>query len=172
VAKSRKRRRRRRPPSEHRAPQLPGAGGKVEARSERPAPQSPRRAAAQDERPPAPWGSFPLQELTVLVALIMLGVGFFTGNAVWVGVGVVLGCLGGLELASREHFGGYRSHTVLLAGTAFVLTVGALYYLAGLVLLVCLIAGALVFAAAFLALRRAFRRASGGLSFRIGGLRG
>ena len=166
MAKSRKRRRRRRPPSEHRAPQPPGATA-----SERPK-QPPRRAAALDERPPAPWGSFPLQELTVLVGLIMLGVGFFTGNLVWIGVGVVLGCLGGLELAGREHFAGYRSHTVLLAGTAFVLTVGVLYYIAGLILLVCLIAGAAVFAAAFLALRRAFRRASGGLSFRIGGLRG
>ena len=171
MAKSRKRRRRRRSPSEHRAPQLPGAG-RVATQQEKPLSQSPRRAAALDERPPAPWGSFPLQELTVLVALIMLGVGFFTGDPVWIGVGVVLGCLGGLELAGREHFGGYRSHTVLLSGTAFVLTVGLLYYLAGLVLLVCLIAGAVVFAAAFLALRRAFRRASGGLSFRIGGLRG
>jgi len=172
LAKSRKRRRKRRPPSEHRAPQPPGAGGQVATQKEKPPPPSPRRAAALDERPPAPWGSFPLQELTVLVALIMLGVGFFTGNAVWIGVGLVLGSLGGLELASREHFGGYRSHTMLLAGTAFVLTVGILSYLAGLILLECLIAGLVVFVAAFFALRRAFRRASGGLSFRIGGLRG
>jgi hypothetical protein len=101
----------------------------------------------------------------------MLGVGFFTGDPVWVGVGLVLGCLGGLELAAREHFAGYRSHTILLAGTAFVITVAALYYFSGLILLVCLIGGAVVFLAAVTALRSAFRRASGGLSFKIGGLR-
>src|SRR4051794_27681699 len=171
MAKSRKRRRRRRPPSEYRAPKLPRAA-EAAATAERAPRQSPRRRAALDQRPQAPWGSFPLQELTVFVALVILAVGFFTGNVVWVGVGVVLGCLGGLELAAREHFAGYRSHIMLLAGTAFVITVAALYYFAGLILLVCLICGAAVFIAALLALRSAFRRASGGLSFKIGGLRG
>ena len=72
----------------------------------------------------------------------------------------------------REHLAGYRSHTTLLAGTLFVLVTGGLFYLAGLVLAVCLAAGAAAFVAAFLLLRRAFRRASGGLSFRAGGLGG
>ena len=36
----------------------------------------PRRAPALDERPPAPWGSFPLVELVVLVAIVMLLGGF------------------------------------------------------------------------------------------------
>jgi hypothetical protein len=170
MAKSRKRRRRR-PPSEYRTPKLPRAA-EAHATAERAPRQSPRRSAALDQRPPAPWGSFPLQELTVFVALVMLGVGFFTGNPVWVGVGLVLGCLGGLELAAREHFAGYRSHTILLAGTAFVITVAALFYFSGLILLFCLIGGAVVFLAAVAALRSAFRRASGGLSFKIGGLRG
>ena len=58
------------------------------------------------------------------------------------------------------------------AGTTFVLTVGTLFYVGGLVLLVCLVAGAVVFALAALGLRSAFRRASGGLSFKVGGLRG
>ena len=87
-------------------------------------------------------------------------------------VGVVLGCLAGLELSIREHFAGYRSHTTLLAGTGFVVTVGALYYAAHLVLIACLGVGAAVFLACFVALRRAFQRASGGLSYRVGGLRG
>lgn len=121
-----------------------------------------------DERPPAPWGSFPLAELTVLAGIVMLAIGVVGGDTTALGVGVVLGGLGGLEVSVREHFAGYRSHTTLLAGAAFVLVVAGLFYLAGLILAVCLAAGAIAFLAAFLALRRAFRRASGGLSFRIG----
>lgn len=120
------------------------------------------------ERPPAPWGSFPLAELTVLAGIVILVVGFFSQSPTAIGVGLVLGSLGGLELSVREHLAGYRSHTTLLAGTAFVLTAGALYFLAKLVLIACLAAGAVVALAAFLALRRAFRRASGGFTYRIG----
>jgi lysylphosphatidylglycerol synthetase-like protein (DUF2156 family) len=125
-----------------------------------------------DERPPAPWGSFPLAELTVLAGIVMLVIGLANRSPTAVGVGVVLAALGGLEVSLREHLAGYRSHTTLLAGTVFVLVTGALFYLAGLILAICLAVGAIAFAAAFYALRRAFQRASGGLSFRAGGLRG
>jgi uncharacterized integral membrane protein len=128
-------------------------------------------ARKADERPPAPWGSFPLAELTVLAGIVMLIVGIAGKNLTALGVGVVLGGLGGLEVSAREHFAGYRSHTTLLAGVVFVLTVGSLFYLAGLILLICLAAGAVAFLTAFVLLRRAFRRASGGLSFKAGGLR-
>ncbi len=130
------------------------------------------RKAKIDERPPAPWGSFPLAELTVLAGIVMLAVGLIGQIPTAIGVGVVLGGLGGLEVSVREHFAGYRSHTTLLAGTVFVLVVGGLFYLGGLILAICLAVGAVAFIAAFLALRRAFQRASGGLSFRAGGLRG
>lgn len=123
-----------------------------------------------EERPPAPWGSFPLAELTVLAGIVMLAIGAIGGSPTAIGVGVVLAGLGGLEVSVREHLAGYRSHTTLLAGTVFVLVTGGLFYLAGLVLAVCLALGAAAFAVAFLALRRAFQRASGGLSFRAGGL--
>lgn len=125
-----------------------------------------------DERPPAPWGSFPLAELTVLAGIVILVVGFAGASPVAIGVGLVLGSLGGLELSVREHFAGYRSHTMLLAGTASVVTVGALYFVAKLVLIACLAVGATAFLAALLGLRRAFRRASGGLTYRIGRLSG
>ena len=108
-------------------------------------------ARKADERPPAPWGSFPLAELTVLAGIVMLIVGIAGQNPTALGVGVVLGALGGLEVSVREHFAGYRSHTTLLAGAVFVLTVGALFYLAGLILAVCLAVGAVAFLAAFLA---------------------
>ena len=125
-------------------------------------------ARKTDERPPAPWGAFPLMELTVLAGIVMLAIGFFGGSPTALAVGVVLGGLGGLELSIREHLAGYRSHTTLLAGAVFVLVVGVAFYFANLVLAVCLAIGAVAFLVAFLALRRAFQRASGGYSFRIG----
>ncbi len=125
-----------------------------------------------DERPPAPWGSFPLAELTILAGIVMLVVGVVGKNPTALGVGVVLAGLGGLEVSAREHFAGYRSHTTLLAGTAFVIVTGGLFYLANLILYVCLAIGAAVFLISFYLLRRAFQKASGGLSFKAGGLRG
>jgi len=131
-----------------------------------------RKAPRADERPPAPWGSFPLAELTILSGIVVLAIGIFGRHPTAIGIGVVLAGLGGLEVSVREHFAGYRSHTTLLAGFAFVVVTGGLFYLAGLILAVCLAAGAVAFAISFYFLRRAFQRASGGLSFKAGGLRG
>ncbi len=124
-----------------------------------------------DELPPAPWGSFPLAELTILVGIVLLVIGFLGGGPTALGIGVVLAGLGGMEVAIREHLAGYRSHTTLLSGAIFVLVVALLFYAAGEILAVALGVGALAFGLAFLALRRAFQRASGGLSFKIGGRR-
>jgi len=129
-----------------------------------------KAAPRADERPPAPWGSFPLAELTVLAGIVMLVIGVVSKSPTAIGVGVVLAALGGLEVSLREHLAGYRSHTTLLSGTVFVVLTGGLFYLAGLVLAICLAAGAIAFAASFFLLRRAFQRASGGLSFKAGGL--
>lgn len=120
-----------------------------------------------DERPPAPWGAFPLAELTILAGIVLLGIGFIGQSPAAIAVGAVLGALGGLEVSVREHFAGYRSHTTLLAGVAFVLVSGLLFYAAGTILAVALAGGVAAFFAAFLALRRAFRRASGGLAVKI-----
>jgi hypothetical protein len=125
-----------------------------------------------EERPPAPWGNFPLAELTVLAGIVMLLIGIFGKSPTAIGVGVVLAGLGGLATAASEHFAGYRSHTTLLAGTVFVIVTGGLFYLAGLILAVCLGVGAVAFLATFFVLRRAFQKASGGLSFKVGRLGG
>jgi uncharacterized integral membrane protein len=130
------------------------------------------RVAAPDERPPAPWGSVPLAELVILGGIISLIIGLVGQHPTAIGIGVALAGLGGLEVAIREHFAGYRSHTTMLAGAVFVLTVGVLFYLAGQVLAVALGAGAVAFAITFFLARRAFQRASGGLGFRVGGMRG
>jgi hypothetical protein len=151
------------------------AAAKVDAAAaaeQAPAPKPGRRVAVPDERPPAPWGNVPLAELVILGGIVSLAIGLIGGNPTAIGIGVALAGLGGLEVAIREHFAGYRSHTTLLAGAVFVLTVGALFYLANQVLAVALAAGAVAFATVFYLARRAFQRASGGLSFRVGGMRG
>jgi hypothetical protein len=131
-----------------------------------------RRAATPDDRPPAPWGNFPLAELVILGGIVSLIIGIVGQHPTALGIGVAMAGLGGLEVAIREHFAGYRSHTTLLAGAVFVLTVGGLFYLANQILAVALGVGAVTFAIAFYLARRAFQRASGGLSFRVGGMRG
>jgi lysylphosphatidylglycerol synthetase-like protein (DUF2156 family) len=131
-----------------------------------------RRVAAPDERPPAPWGAAPLAELVILAGIVSLIVGIVGAHPTAIGLGVALAGLGGMEVAIREHFAGYRSHTTMLAGAVFVFTVGLLFYVFNQVLAVALPVGAVAFAIAFFLARRAFQRASGGLSFRIGGMRG
>lgn len=136
------------------------------------APAAVRRAST--EKPPAPWGSFPLTELVVLLALILGVIGFLNLDTqrgrVMVGAAMMLGSLGGLEISIREHFAGFRSHTTLLAGALSVGTM-VIVGLAGgrrtvAVLAIAVGVGALVFVLAFWGLREAFRRRSGGLGFR------
>jgi hypothetical protein len=132
------------------------------------------------ERPKAPWGSFPLTELVVLLALVLGAAGLLMGvegarGRTLLLAGLALGSLGGLELAIRDHFAGYRSHSTLLAAAAAAVAVIVLTVLLGVVgpglttavlLLADLALGALVFTLSFFRLRRLFQRRSGGLSFR------
>ena len=127
-----------------------------------PAPPAARRRP-RDERPRAPWHPFPLVELSVLIGLVLLVWGLIrfdddSGRVLLV-CGMVLASLGGLDTALREHFGGYSSHAFLLAALPAVLTAGVLFFARAPWLAVPL-AGAAVFALAFVALRRRFRRRS------------
>lgn len=131
-----------------------------------------KRVSAPDERPPAPWGNAPLAELVILAGIVSLAIGVIGGHTTAIGVGVALAGLGGMEVAIREHFAGHRSHTTLLAGAAFVFVTGLVFYAAHQILAVALAIGAVAFAVVFYLARRAFQRASGGLSYRIGGMRG
>ena len=131
---------------------------------------SSRRKGARDGPPPAPWGSFPLSEIVVLIALVMLVAGFFVApprGAIMVGTGLVLGSLAGLELTVREHFSGYRSHTLLLAGAIGVVALVALLTLTKIPAGACVGAAALAFGAAAYLFAGAFRRHSGGSLFRF-----
>jgi hypothetical protein len=122
------------------------------------------------ERPPAPWGSFPLVELIVLVALVLLIAGFFvqgTRGVTMIGAGIALGSLAGLELSIREHFSGYKSHTTVLATAIGVVVIGVSFALNDArPSTVGLVAGGVVFVAGFYLFREAFKRRSGGVGFR------
>ena len=127
-----------------------------------PAPaDAPRRPAARrDERPRAPWHPFPLVELSVLIGLILLIGGLIrwddAGGPEMLVSGMVLASLGGLETALREHFGGFRSHALMLAAVPAVALAGALFF-AGAPWIAIPVAAATVLGGAFVALRRAFR---------------
>jgi hypothetical protein len=127
-----------------------------------PAPR-PRRRPAKPERPPAPWGAFPLVELCVLLAIVLGVVGFVTVGGrgpILLGCAAALGSLAGLELSIREHFAGYKSHTTILAGTIAVGSLAVMYF-ARAPQLVMLVVGAAVFATGTWAFREAFRRRAG-----------
>jgi hypothetical protein len=156
---SKKRRKRRPRPAPAKTPAAEPAAARTPAAPRR------RRAPALDERPPAPWGSFPLVELIVLVAIVMLVGGLVTQGGrgpVMIGVGLVLGALAGVELSIREHFAGYRSHTLVLSGALAVAVLGGLAFLApSLWFPLALAAAIAAFALAAWGLTRAFRRRSG-----------
>lgn len=154
-----KKRRKRRP----RVPAAAPAAGPKPTTKRTPA-KAPRKPIA-DERPPAPWGSFPLVELVVLFGLTLFVVGFFfvdgdRGTQLFA-TGLAIASLAGLELSIREHFAGYRSHSTLLAGAVAVAVMLGLYYVAELSPTASLAAGAAVGALCFWALARAFRNRAG-----------
>jgi hypothetical protein len=126
-------------------------------------PRPPTRARPRiEDRPKPPWHPIPLIEIAVLVGIVCIAVGFFSrdstrGRTLLV-LGFALGSLGGLDTAIREHFAGYRSHTLVLAlAPAVAVTV---------LLAVAKVAPALIlpiavglFGVAFILLRGAWTRA-------------
>jgi hypothetical protein len=148
VSRHNKGKRRRRPKST--TPQVP--------------PRAPRGIERIEQRPKAPWHPFPLIELCVLIGIVCIAVGFFSRDSALgrtvLALGFVLGALGGLDTSVREHWSGYRSHTLVLAGFPAV-AVAVLSALAGVpnFLVPVLLLG--VFMVAFLALRRVWERTTG-----------
>jgi hypothetical protein len=142
------------------------AGGASATRSRR------RGRATIDERPPAPWGNFPLVEIAVLLAIVLFVAGLVVGGArgqIMLTGALALGSLAGLELSIREHFAGYRSHTTLIAAVFAFVAMAVTFFAAGkgdaARALILPVAG-ITFMASFYWLREVFKRRSGGLGFR------
>jgi hypothetical protein len=127
------------------------------------------RRARMDEAPAAPWSPFPLVELCILLGLVFIVWGFAGGGSrqgLLLACGFALVTLASLELAIREHFAGYRSHSALLAGICALAAVVPLFFFTALPQVVLLAVGVAVFASAMGILRAAFRARAGGLGFR------
>jgi uncharacterized membrane protein len=127
------------------------------------------RRAPMREAPKAPWSPFPLSELVVLIALVLIVAGFFMDGprrGALLGCGFALVSIAGVELALREHFAGFRSHSTLLAAASAIAIDAPLYLLTGVPQIVLLGLGGAVFALVLVLLRNAFQRRSGGLGFR------
>ena len=137
------------------------------ARRERAASPTPRRKTS--DRPRAPWGNFPLSELIILLGLVLIlwGAARGSGGEEMLAAGLVIASLGGGELALREHLGGYRSHSSLLAGVAaFACVTVVALGLGPVKVWILVVLGVAVFAGTFYAMRELFKRRSGGLGFR------
>jgi hypothetical protein len=70
------------------------------------------------ERPHPPWHPLPLSELLILVGAIGVIVAWQRGiqsEATLLAASIAAVVIGTVEVTLREHLGGYRSHTIMLA---------------------------------------------------------
>jgi hypothetical protein len=123
------------------------------------------RGGSGAARPKAPWHPFPLVELCALAGLVLIGVGVVllpgrNGGGL-IACGLVLGSLAGLDTVGREHFAGFKSHALLLAGVPAVLVAGVLSFARAPIVVIPVVA-VVVFGGAFVGFRRTFRRRSPG----------
>jgi hypothetical protein len=143
----------RRPRPKSTAPQVPPRA---------PRPARPRRPKLEN-RPKPPWHPFPLIEIAVLVGIVCIVVGLITNDTrrgrTLLLLGLALGSLGGLDTTLREHFAGYRRHTLVLA-LAPTVTAAILLGVAGAPTILIPVVAVAVFAVAFLLLRGAWSRTS------------
>jgi len=124
------------------------------------------RRSRRDAAPKPPWGTFPLVELCALAGIILGVWGIVAHNSVLLVGAAALGSVAGLEVALREHFAGYRSHTFVLSGAAAVATL-ALALLLGAPRGAVLTAAPLVLVVGLVGFRQLFKRRSGGVGMRV-----
>ncbi|HEY1517632.1 MAG TPA: hypothetical protein VGF91_14520 [Solirubrobacteraceae bacterium] len=113
---------------------------------------------AYGERPESPFGGLPVSEFAIFAGTVALIFGVINhGGPALIG-GVVICLLGVTEVTAREHFSGYRSHTVLLAAIPAVVVEFAIALTVGTpaVRLLLLVPVAAVFAVCAWFLRKRF----------------
>jgi hypothetical protein len=141
-------------------------------REQRSAPQPVAAAVAPDrrarnpvgtygERPESPFGGLPISEIAIFAGVVGLIVGLIQHGGPALIAGIVVCTLGVLEITGREHFSGYRSHTILLAAMPAVAAEVAFVEIFGepssrLLLLAVIVP---VYAVLFWLLRAAFMKA-------------
>ena len=157
--------------SRQRAGAPPREGSRAAAMPPSPPPAAPpattaARRSRRDDAPAPPWGSFPLVELCALAAIAFGVWGIVAHNGVLLLGAALLGSVAGLEVAIREHLGGYRSHSLVLAALCAVVTLTVLAYAhAGRT---AMLAGAFaVLVVGFVAFRALFKGRSGGVGMRV-----
>jgi Flp pilus assembly protein TadB len=74
-----------------------------------------RQLGREGSRPESPFGGLPVSEIAILIGIVGAVIGFIQGGGPVVIVAIIVCALGVLEICGREHFSGYRSHTILLA---------------------------------------------------------
>jgi hypothetical protein len=84
-----------------------------------PRPRHPSRSEVRDgiPRPDAIWAPFPLTEIAMGVGIVLFLAGFASGGArgAWLlAIGIVVLTVAVAELCLREHFAGFRPHSLLL----------------------------------------------------------
>jgi hypothetical protein len=67
------------------------------------------------ERPRGLFGGLPVSEVAILAGIVAAVVGFFGRATLPLVAGLIICGLGVMEVVGREHFSGFRSHTVMLA---------------------------------------------------------
>ena len=131
-------------------------------------PRTPRVKAPREEAPQAPWHPLPLTETAIFVGLVLVVVAVVAGGdarPVLLFGGLIIIAVAALEQAIREHFAGYRSHSLLLAAVAGLGAAAPLWF-APLRQEILIAVFVLVAAFSFRALRGVFVSKSGGLSWR------
>jgi hypothetical protein len=123
----------------------------------------------RDRAPQPPWGRFPLVELCALAAIVLGVWGILRGGrggATLLLAAMLLGSVAGLEVAIREHFGGYRSHTFVLSGVLAFATLAILFltHASRTALIAGAAAGMLIGVPTF---RQLFKKRSGGAGMKV-----
>jgi hypothetical protein len=101
----------------------PAAVTEARRRTQEQAPAPPRRPSRLDVRDGIPrpdpiWAPFPLTEIAMGVGIVLFLAGAASGGANGtrvLGIGVIVLAVAVAELCLREHFAGFRSHSLLLA---------------------------------------------------------